>query len=191
MANDGSGSDPLAHPERLSSRQQSPISTEQALLRFDSLGAVEPDELTGRWRGSGLHTGHPLDGLLERFGWYGKAFETSEIVHPLLFHDRKGGIYAVDPARVPLRLAMRMPALARSSLACTVFAVSRRLLRTSRPSARLRKIEDRGVASACIVYNRIPVIDHLRKVDDNHVLGLMDLRSVPQPFFFLLSRDQA
>ena len=46
----------------------------------------------GRWRGRGLHTNHPLDGLLETFGWYGKEFVDAETVHPLLFLDGKNSI---------------------------------------------------------------------------------------------------
>lgn len=184
------GGSSLAEPEWVSHWRKDPLPADQALLRFDGLGAIDPDELTGRWRGSGLHTRHPLDGLLERFAWYGKAFETSEIVHPLLFKNPKGNIYAVDPARVPLGLALRRPTLARSSLARLLFVLSRGLLRTSSPTARLRKIEHRGVASAAIIYDSQPIIDHIRRIDDGRVLGLMDLRSMPQPFFFLLSRDQ-
>jgi hypothetical protein len=62
-----------------------------ALACFDRCGPVEPGELTGRWRGSGLPTGHPFDGLLEDYGWYGKEVLNSETVHPLLFRDRGGG----------------------------------------------------------------------------------------------------
>lgn len=48
----------------------------------------------------------PLDGLLELFDWYGKAFETTEIVHPLLFLSPKGDIFSVDAAHAPLHLAL-------------------------------------------------------------------------------------
>ena len=36
-----------------------------ALALFDQLAPVAPAELLGDWRGQGLATGHPLDGLLE------------------------------------------------------------------------------------------------------------------------------
>ena len=38
---------------------------------FDSLPAVRPETLTGRYAGRELATGHPMDGLLEASGWYG------------------------------------------------------------------------------------------------------------------------
>lgn len=161
-----------------------------ALSRFDHLAAADPAELSGRWRGSGLHTGHRLDGLLERLGWYGKEFQSSEAVYPLLFQDSKGRIHSVDPARLPLGVVLRMPALARSLPAREIFSGLLPLLRTRSPTARLREITCRGVPSAAIVYDRIPVIDHLRRIDEEQLLGLMDLRSMPQPLFFLLSRDR-
>ena len=49
--------------------------TDQALEFFDELPAVAAQEITGRWRGSELATGHPLDGLLAASGWYGKQFD--------------------------------------------------------------------------------------------------------------------
>ncbi|RWK58990.1 DUF4334 domain-containing protein [Mesorhizobium sp.] len=35
---------------------------------------------------------------------------------------------------------------------------------------------------AALMYDRQPVIDHLRTISDQHRLGLMDLRSMPQSF---------
>ena len=60
--------------------------------------------MVGRWRGSGLPTGSPLDGLLESYGWYGKEFVDAETVHPLLFRDRAGRPRPVDPALLPVGL---------------------------------------------------------------------------------------
>jgi hypothetical protein len=87
------------------------VSTEVALARFDGPPAIEPDELIGAWRGTGMPTGHPLDGLLERLDWWGKRVESEERVHPLIF----GAGVALDPRWVPLGLAQRWPRLARSA----------------------------------------------------------------------------
>ena len=59
---------------------------------------------------------------------------------------------------------------------------------TSRPRARLRTVEHRGVHTAAMVYDALPIIDVFRRVDGATVLGLMDLRGLPDPFFFLLRR---
>jgi hypothetical protein len=44
---------------------------EEALALFDRLPAVEPTELLGRWLGGSFSTGHPLNGVLERWTWLG------------------------------------------------------------------------------------------------------------------------
>ena len=38
-------------------------------------------------------------------------------------------------------------------------------------------------------YDNLPINDVFRKVDDNTVLGIMDLKGMKQPFFFVLRRD--
>jgi hypothetical protein len=65
--------------------------TAEALELFDSLEPVDVDFMIGRWQGEGFHTGHPMDGLLEAYHWYGKRFESPEDVHPLVF-STSGGI---------------------------------------------------------------------------------------------------
>jgi len=160
----------------------------EALARFDSLDPVEPEEMLGRWRGSGLPTGSPLDGLLEAYGWYGKEFLDAETVHPLLFGTRSGP-RPVDPALVPMALLRDRPGLAHSRAARAAFRLARPLLTTSKPRARLRSVEHRGVQTAAMVYDALPIIDVFRRLSDDVRLGLMDLRGLPDPFFFVLRRD--
>lgn len=57
----------------------------EALAAFDSLEGVTVEFMLGRWRAVGIRTGHPLDGVLEAYGWWGKEFVTATEVHPLLF----------------------------------------------------------------------------------------------------------
>lgn len=107
--------------------------TDDALARFDAGAPADPAAMTGRWRGSGLPTGHPLDGLLERFGWWGKEVIDPETVHPLLFG--RPDPVPLQPALAPLGLLRRAPGLARAPGAPAVFAVMRPLLSTRRPAA--------------------------------------------------------
>ncbi|MEL6382734.1 MAG: DUF4334 domain-containing protein, partial [Cyanobacteria bacterium J06626_18] len=44
--------------------------------------------------------------------------------------------------------------------------------------------------SATMVYDYLPINDTFRKIDDNTVLGIMDLKNSPQPFFFTLKRTK-
>lgn len=159
-----------------------------ATALFDSLAPVSADELTGRWHGRELATCHPLDGLLAASGWYGKQFDGPDSVHPLLFGDRGGEIFAVDPKRVPLGIADKFPPSVVERGRALVGLV-KPVVRTRRYRARLRSVEHRGVVTTAMVYDHLPIIDVFRRVDGDTVLGLMDFRDLPEPYFFVLVRD--
>ncbi len=173
-------------PDRLA-RLEPACSRDDALALFDGLEPVRAEELTGRWRGRELATGHPMDGLLEASGWYGKQFDDVDSVHPLLFASRDGEMVSVDPRRVPLGILDRLPA---SVVARRRWLVTAALpaLRTRKPRARLRNIEYRGVVTAGMSYDHLPIIDLFRRVDDGTLLGCMDMRG-GAPYFFVLRRD--
>lgn len=165
-------------------------SYEEVTAFFDRLPTVAVEEITlGRWRGGEIVTGHPIDGLLTASGWYGKQFDGPEAVHPLLFSTPGQGIFSVDPRRVPLSLAGKIPndVVARGKKALPVLSVA---LRTRQPRARLRAIEFRGKVSAAMVYDHLPIIDVFRRVDQHTLLGAMDQRGAPQPYFFTLRLDR-
>ena len=61
--------------------------------------------------------------------------------------------------------------------------------RTGRPAARLRMVEYRGVVTGTMIYDALPINDHFRAVDDDTLLGAMDLRGLPDPFLFVLRRE--
>lgn len=159
--------------------------TDAALRVFDTLPAVALEEMRGRWRGAGLHTGHSLDGLLEAYGWFGKAFDNHGNADPLLF-GHSPGVTAIDPRWLPVA-AFGCSRLARSRAAIVAFRLARPLLATRQPQARLRMVTYRGVASAAMIYDRKPIIDIFRRIAPATVLGLMDMRDQP-PFFFTLYR---
>jgi hypothetical protein len=161
----------------------------EAFALFDAAPPVGADEMLGLWRGSGLPTGSPLDGLLEAYGWYGKEFLDAETVHPLLIGTRSGP-RPVDPALVPMAVLRDRPGLAHSRAARTAFRLARPLVTTSKPRARLRSVGHRGVQTAAMVYDALPIIDVFRRLSDDVRLGLMDLRSLSDPFFFVLRRER-
>jgi hypothetical protein len=158
-----------------------------ALDRFDALPPVATSDLRGMWRGAGVPSGHPLDGVLERLGWFGKRFDDDERVHPLVFRNGRG-LTSVNPALVPLGLVLRVAPLLRTAPAGTAFAAVRPLVTTRRPRARLREVRYRGVVSAALVYDDLPIIDAFRTAADGSVLGAMDARGMAQPFLFALRR---
>ncbi|MEU2037614.1 DUF4334 domain-containing protein [Nocardia niwae] len=155
---------------------------------FDRLPAARVEEITtGRWRGEELDTGHPMDGVLVASGWYGKQFDGPDSVHPLLFA-AGGTVFPVDPRRVPVALAGRVP-LPGVRAVRKALPVLRPALRTGKYTARLREIEYRGVTSTAMVYDHLPIIDHFRRADEHTLLGVMDLRGMTEPYFFVLHRD--
>jgi hypothetical protein len=163
-------------------------STDEALTVFDDLDTIDTDFMIGSWKGAGFPTDHPLDGLLEAYHWYGKRFESPEHVHPLIFTKSNGKRVNVNPALVPIRagLLMRAP---RTAFLGRLFQLCIPLLTTKRSRARLRLTHYRSKASATMIYDDLPINDVFRKVDNNTVLGVMDLKGMEQPFFFVLRRE--
>jgi hypothetical protein len=147
---------------------------EEALALFDRLPAVEPTEMLGRWLGGSFATGHPLDGVLETFHWYGKAFRGPDDVDPLL----------PDP-----RWLERWPWLGTPAVGSMFQRLALPLWITHHPQARLRVVEHRGVASAAMLYDHLPIVDVFRRLDAHTLLGVMDARGISQPFFFTLRRE--
>lgn len=156
---------------------------------FDACPPVSVSDMTGPWRGTGVPTGNPLDGLLEAFGWWGKRFLNADDVHPLVFESRGGSTFSVNPALMPMGLAARAGRLVRSQPGRVLGRAVIGLARTRRPAARLRMMEYRGVVTATMSYDALPINDHFRRVDEDTVIGIMDFRQIPEPFVFALRRD--
>ncbi len=163
---------------------------EDAMELFDSLEPVDVGFMIGNWKGEGFHTNHPLDGLLEAYHWYGKRFESPEDVHPLVFSTLRGGLAIVNPALLgpSLGLMGRVPML-KSPMAGRIFQTLMPFLTTSRSRARLRMTTYRGKSSATMIYDHLPMNDVFRKIDQDAVFGVMDLKGMNSPLFFILRRE--
>lgn len=169
-----------------------PTTTADALDLFDDAGPADPEFMIGTWRGTELPTGHPMDGLLAASGWWGKQFVDAETVHPLLFPTRAGNaLWPMNPriafAGVPLA---RFPMVKRLSLGGTI-AATRQAYRAHSSKARLRITRYRGVDTATMIYDQLPINDVFRRLADETVLGAMDMKGSPQPYFFVLHRDDS
>ena len=187
-ADAGEGSTPAS---RLASFEAAGGTTADLLALFDSLPPVSTEAIRGWWRGSGVPSDHPMDGLLERFGWWGKAFNGPDDVHPLLCEGRGGEVFALNPALVPINLVTRHIGLFNTPLAGAAFAMVGRAAATRRPAARLRMTEFRGVVTATMIYDSLPIQDAFRAATSDALLGVMDLRGMARPFFFALRRVTA
>jgi hypothetical protein len=169
-----------------------PTTVDDALAVFDRAEPIDPDYMIGLWQGAEVPTGHPLDGILAASGWWGKEFIDSETVHPLLFRSRHGTqTWAMNPILVPVQSALkvRMPTFVMPLLRPTIAAL-RPALQTRRARARLRSTTYRGESTAAMVYDQQPVTDVFRRVAADVILGAMDLRGSPQPYFFVLRRHR-
>jgi len=185
LAAAGSSLSAPQHGDWLDDAKVGGTTTDRALKIFDLLPPVPISEMQGLWEGSGLHTDHRLDGLLEAHGWFGKSFDTNGDAHPLLFGS-EDHLISVDPRWLPVRTLGPLK-LSRSGFARAASRMVRPLLATSRPKARLMRVAYRGVESAAMIYDRQPIVDIFRRIDSERLLGLMDLRG-EKPFFFILER---
>jgi len=174
-----------------------PTTATEALAIFDAAPAVDAEFMIGTWRGAELPTHHPLDGLLAASGWWGKQFVDAETVHPLLFPTADGSaLWALNPALAfgGLGMVTRVPGLKGMNFSRPIAAL-KPVLRTTAPKARLRTTRYRGVDSATMVYDQLPINDVFRVLDDTAgsetVLGAMDLRGSSRPYFFVLRRDES
>ena len=169
-------------------RQQGQTTASEALALFDDLEPVDLEFMIGRWRGSEFPTGHPMDGLLAASNWYGKEFVDSDTVHPLLFFDNVGKIIKIAPNSLMMHLASS-ELIPRNETLKPLYTFFNSLQKTDQSQARMRMVEYRHQVSATMIYDHLPIHDIFRKVDDRTVLGLMDRKAAPQPYFFVLSRD--
>ena len=174
--------------QKLQAIQDRSLTTTEALAFFDELATVDLDFMLGKWKGSGLHTNHPMDGWLEIAGWYGKEFIDRDRVHPLLFLNQGDRVVKISPVLSGLELALRFPGLKNEALK-PIFNLIISILKTEKSQARMRMLEHRGKISATMIYDCLPINDVFRKIDDNTLLGLMDFKKMQQPFFFILRRE--
>ena len=164
------------------------LSPQDAITYFDSLDPIDSKDMIGYdWRGEGIDTDHPMDGMLEASRWWGKAFKGENDVHPLIHKGVFAKKFSVNPGLLPLKLATYLPL--RDLITPVMFPLISPLISTRRPKARLRMLAFRGKLSAAMCYDQKPINDCFRKIDEDSVMGWMDFKSMEQPYFFKLFRD--
>jgi hypothetical protein len=90
---------------------------------------------------------------------------------------------------MPVNLAVRFNRLVRTPPMRVIGRRLVRMARTWKPRARLRMMEYRGVVTATMSYDALPINDHFRRVDADTVIGVMDFRTIDRPFVFVLRRE--
>ena len=174
----------------LSEHVRAATSTAEALSFFDSLEAVPLEMMAGLWKGAEIKTNHPLNGKLKNLGWFGKAFITSDRVHPLVFKNHNEKLFSLNTKLIPSGL-MKVFSTRNIEFLKPLIRKSSQVAKTKEPTARLRMTHFRGVATTTMIYDFLPINDVFRKIDQDTVMGLMDMRDMEEPFFFILKRQKS
>lgn len=161
---------------------------QSALEAFRSLPPIQPRELVGLWKGRGVPAGHPFDGILENLDWFGKRFTADMRADALLFRSGDRRLVAIDPARIPLGLALRFHNVGRTRAARNLFSYLQRHLRAKGPVASLTTMVFSGVESAAMVYDDQPIVDHFRRIDSRSIMGAMTISGDGRIYFFELEQ---
>ena len=144
--------------------------------------------MVGLWKGRGIPAGHPFDGVLENLGWFGKRFTPDMRADALLFRLSERRLVAINPARIPLRLAFRFHEVGKMRIAKNLFSYLQRGLRARGPVASLKTIVFDRVESAAMVYDDQPIVDYFRRIDEKRIMGAMTIRGDERVYFFELER---
>ncbi|QIO53047.1 GXWXG domain-containing protein [Rhizobium leguminosarum] len=161
---------------------------EEMAAWFRSLDPVQPKDMVGLWSGVGIPSDHPLDGVLENLNWFGKRFHSDMRADALLFKGRPGRLVAIEPNFFPVGLAIKMAPLGRTFVARHCFSYLQKLLRARGTTASLRLQALDGIETAAMIYDKQPIVDYFRRIDDDGIAGMMCVRADPRRFFFELRK---
>ncbi|PST20595.1 DUF4334 domain-containing protein [Mesorhizobium plurifarium] len=180
---------PGGAPSSAGNEKVDPVIAQQTVLEeFRSLPSLEPREIVGLWRGRGIPSGHPFDGVLENLGWFGKRFTSDMRADALLFWSGKRRLIAIDPATIPLRLALRFHWVGRMCIARNLFSHLQRGFSAKGPVASVRTMPFGGAAGAAMLYDNQPIVDYFRRIDQHRIMGAMTIRGDERIYFFELER---
>ncbi|WP_184459946.1 GXWXG domain-containing protein [Rhizobium aethiopicum] len=155
---------------------------------FSSLAPVQPTEMLGLWQGAGIPSDHPLDGVLENLGWFGKRFHADMRADALLFQWRSDRLVAIDPGILPISLAIKAAPFGRTRIARNWFSYLQRALRARGTTASLKLQTVDDLTTAAMIYDRQPIADYFRRTGDDELAGMMCVDGDARRYFFKLRR---
>jgi hypothetical protein len=155
---------------------------------FKTLAPVLPEQMVGLWHGEGISSGHPLDGVLENLEWFGKRFQPDLKADALLFRFKPDRLVPIEPAALPIKMAICLAPLGRTSMAKYLFSHLQKVLRARGTTAftTLRTID--GAETAAMVYDRQPIADFFGRVAEDEVAGMMVVDGDARRYFFRLRK---
>ncbi len=167
--------------------QKNSVTQEEAADFYDSLPAFPIENIYGRWKGREMATGHPFDGVLTATKWYGKYFEDSENSYPLMYQKKNKEFFFVDPNYLPLEIVQ---SFSRSFIAF-LFPLLLPFICTKESSSIVRSIEYRNYITTAMIYDKKPVIDYFKMVDETTIFAASEMKWNPSLLqFFALYKDE-
>jgi hypothetical protein len=155
---------------------------------FQALQPLRPEEIVGLWRGVGIPSDHPLDGVLENLQWFGKRFHADLRADALLFQWRPGRLVAINPAYLPIAMVIRFASFGRTAIARNWFSHLQKVVRARAPTATLMpRMTDFG-ETAAMIYDNQPITDYLRRIDEREIAGMMCVAGDDRRYFFRLRK---
>ena len=94
----------------------------------------------------------------------------------------------LEPAAFPIRLAIRLAPLGRTSLARKLFSHVQKVARAHGTTAKLTLRMVDGLETTAMVYDKLPVIDVFGRVAENEVAGMMVVDGDDRRYFFRLRK---
>ncbi|WP_183843110.1 GXWXG domain-containing protein [Rhizobium etli] len=158
---------------------------------FSSLAPVQPNEMLGLWRGAGIPSDHPLDGVLENLGWFGKRFHADMRADALLFQWRADRLVAIEPGFFPIGLAIKAAPFGRTMVARSWFSYLQKALRARGTTASLALQTSGDGVTAAMCYDRQPIVDYFRRMNGQELAGMMCITGDARRYFFKLRRVDA
>lgn len=125
---------------------------------FDELDSIAIEEMTGEWR---------LEYLLT---------------------EGTGSILEVFLRNFPILKLYGKRFINRNNVKAWIYSFFGLKFSVPLATAVLRKIEFRGKVSASMIYNYLPMIDYFRKVNDDIVMGIMEIKGKVSVYFYLTKR---
>jgi len=177
---------------------QNGMTQEDAFAFYDKLEPVENAIMIGKWKGKEAPSFHPMDGVLTVCPWHGKEFVDQETVHPLVFDKKNGKSFYFNPDNIFKHFESIIKSKTLKKMINSDKPIDPhkydclyKWFKTKDSKARLRQVEYRGKVSAAMVYDRVAIIDIFRKLDDDSVFGVMDVKGDINNlgYFFVLERE--
>ncbi|WP_234828078.1 DUF4334 domain-containing protein [Sinorhizobium fredii] len=151
---------------------------------FDHVGALEEiSDLEGAWHSDW----HPLDGVLENLGWFGKRFRPDMRECTVVSHGTAAA-HRHRSGENTSSLGASFPKHRQHGRRETPVSCLMRGLRAKGPVASLTTMPLYGVVSAAMIYDDQPIVDYFRRIDEQRIMGAMTVSGDDRIYFFELER---